>query len=61
MENLKGMSVGVFQYIENIEPFHRSKAHFQTQFKGDILSDNWCKCFNSHILKARIKGIITMN
>lgn len=61
MEKLKGMSIGAFEYTKKIEPHHWSKTHFQTQFKCNILLNNLCECFNSHILEARIKGIVTMN
>ncbi|XP_039145672.1 uncharacterized protein LOC120282907 [Dioscorea cayenensis subsp. rotundata] len=61
MENLKDMSVGAFQYIQKIEPKHWTRSHFQSQFKCDILLNNLCEVFNSQILEARTKGIITMN
>ena len=61
LENLKVMSLCAFEYMSKIEPQHRSRSHFQTQFKCDILLNNLCECFNSHILEGRIKGIITMN
>lgn len=61
MEILKGMSVGAYDYMKKIEPKHWSKSHFQSQFKCDILLNNLSECFNSLILEARIKGVITMN
>ena len=61
LENLKVMSRGAFEYMNKIEPQHWSRSHFQTQFKCDILLNNLCECFNSHISEARVKGIITMN
>ncbi|XP_039145858.1 uncharacterized protein LOC120283285 [Dioscorea cayenensis subsp. rotundata] len=61
MEILKVMSIEAYEYMKKIEPKHWSKSHFQSQFKCDILLNNLCECFNSNIVEARIKGIITMN
>lgn len=61
MEMLKGMSVGAHDYMKKkIDPHHWCRAHFQTRYKCDILLNNLCECFNSQILEARVKGIVTM-
>ena len=61
IEILKGLPVGAYDYIKKIEPKHRSRSHFRSKFKCDILLNNLCECFNSHIFEARIKVVITMN
>lgn len=61
MDMLNVMSAGAHEYMKKIDPHHWSRAYFQTRFKCDILLNNLCECFNSHILEARIKGIVTMN
>ena len=37
-----------------------SRSHFNTHCKCDMLLNNICECFNSNILNARDKPIITM-
>lgn len=61
MDALNAMSPGAYQYMKNIAPQHWSRSHFQTKFKCDILLNNMCECFNSCILEARVKGIVSMN
>ena len=61
MDILNGMSSGACEYMKKIDLHHWSRSHFQNEYKCDILLNNLCECFNSHPLKARIKGIVTMN
>lgn len=61
MDILNGISSGTCEYMKNIDPHHWSRAHFPTQFECDIILNNLCECFNSHILEVRIKRIVTMN
>lgn len=61
MNMLNGMSLGACEYMGKIDHHHWSRAYFQIKYKCGILLNNLCECFNSHIPKARIKGIVTMN
>ena len=47
--------------MKNIDPHHRSRAHFKPQFKCNVLLNNLCKCFSSQILEARTKGVVATN
>lgn len=61
MELLKAMSPGAYGFFRKIAPEHWSRAHFRPIFKCDMLLNNLCECFNSVILGARSKGIVTLN
>lgn len=61
MENLKDMSADAHAFMKNIDPVHWSRSHFRSDFKCDMLLNNLCECFNSIILDARTKGIVSMN
>lgn len=62
MDMLNGMPPGACEYMKKIDPHYWSRPNFQTiKYKGDILLNNLCQCFNKHILVVKIKGIVTMN
>lgn len=61
MEELNRMSPQACEYLRKIDPHHWTRSHFKSQFKCDMLLNNMCECFNSIILEARTRGIITMN
>lgn len=61
MEDLKALFEGAYQYMKKIDCHHWSRAYFKTQFKCDILLNNLFESFNAQILKARVKGMITIN
>ena len=43
-----------------VDPSMWSTAWFSDYHKSDLLVNNICECFNSYILKARDKPILTM-
>jgi len=60
MEALKKLSPTAHAYLENIDPHGWARAFFDTTPKCDLIMNILCKCFNSYIIKARDKPIITM-
>lgn len=61
LDTLNMISSDACEYLKKIDPHHWSRSHFKSQFKCDMLLNNLCECFNSIILEARTKGIITLN
>ncbi|KAI5324027.1 hypothetical protein L3X38_033100 [Prunus dulcis] len=60
MENIMEMSAPTHAWLQDRPAIHWSMPHFTTGPKCDILLNNLCECFNSAILEARDKPIITM-
>ncbi|XP_059454848.1 uncharacterized protein LOC132185016 [Corylus avellana] len=60
MEELKKMNKDAYEYLSNVDPSGWSRAWFSDYSKCDLLVNNICECFNSYILKARDKPILTM-
>lgn len=60
MDELKNMNNDAFEYLHKIDPSVWSRAWFTEDTKSDLLQNNICECFNSYILKARDKPILTM-
>jgi hypothetical protein len=60
MGELKRMKSDAHEYLAKIDPSTWSRAWFATDSKCDLLQNNICECFNSYILKARNKPILTM-
>ncbi|KAG5591327.1 hypothetical protein H5410_041841 [Solanum commersonii] len=50
----------VIVWLKEKEPIEWSKSHFSPNTKCDILLNNMCESFNSMILDARDKLIITL-
>ncbi|KAL0411006.1 UNVERIFIED_CONTAM: hypothetical protein Slati_3690300 [Sesamum latifolium] len=48
------------EWLEKINPEHWVRAFFPVHSKSDILVNNLCESFNSYILEARDKPIITI-
>ena len=46
--------------MQGESPEHWSRTHFPTDIKCDILINNHCEVFNSFILEARDKPIISL-
>jgi hypothetical protein len=46
--------------VEKINPHIWAKAFFDTAPKCYLIMNNLCECFNSYIIKALDKPIITM-
>jgi hypothetical protein len=60
MEALKKLSSVAHAYLEKIDPHAWARAFFDTTPKCDLIMNNLCECFNSYIIQARDKPIITM-
>ncbi|XP_059450972.1 uncharacterized protein LOC132181751 [Corylus avellana] len=60
MEGLRGMNKDAYEYLNRVDPSCWSRAWFSEYYKCDLLVNNICECFNSYILKARDKPILTM-
>jgi len=60
MEEIKKVNPDAFDYLDKIDPSRWSRAWFSDHSKCDLLVNNICECFNSYILKAHDKPILTM-
>jgi hypothetical protein len=60
MEEIKKLNPTAFEYLEKIDPSGWSRLWFNDYPKCDLLVNNISECFNSYILKARDKPILTM-
>jgi hypothetical protein len=60
MAELKKLSPAAHDYVEKIDPHIWARAFFNTAPKCDLIMNNLYECFNSYIIKARDKPIITM-
>ncbi|VVA30951.1 PREDICTED: transposon, partial [Prunus dulcis] len=60
MDNIMEIFAPAHAWLQNKPAIHWSRLHFTTGAKCDILLNNLCECFNSAILEARDKPIITM-
>jgi hypothetical protein len=60
MTELKKLSPTAHDCVEKIDPHIWARAFFDTALKCDLIMNNLCECFNSYIIKARDKPIITM-
>ncbi|XP_024178772.1 uncharacterized protein LOC112184764 [Rosa chinensis] len=60
MEELRVLNEQAWRWFEDKNPAQWSRAYFRDESKCDILLNNLCESFNSTILHARDKPIITM-
>jgi len=60
MEEIKKLNPAAFEYLEKIDPSGWSRSWFNDYPKCDFLVNNISECFNSYIIKAREKLILTM-
>lgn len=60
MNELKEVDDKAFQWLMNKPPTQWSKSHFRESVKCDMLLNNLCEGFNSAILGARDKPVITL-
>ncbi|XP_075504457.1 uncharacterized protein LOC142541888 [Primulina tabacum] len=60
MEDMKKINHDAYIWLEKKPEQHWSKTYFSAIPKCDILLNNMCECFNSMILDAREKPIISM-
>ena len=60
MVELKRLSPPVYDYLSKISVATWSRSKFTTNPKSDLIVNNLLECFNSYILDARDKPILTM-
>jgi hypothetical protein len=60
MEELRKINPTAFEYLDKIDPSGWSRAWFNNYSKCDLFGNNISECFNSYILKACDKPILTM-
>ncbi|KAF7828709.1 Sporozoite surface protein 2 [Senna tora] len=60
MLEIRKVNEAAYQYLMQIPPRHWTKSAFTLGPKSDQLLNNMCETFNSVILKAREKPIVTM-
>jgi hypothetical protein len=60
MEAMKKLSPAAHTYAEKIDPHMWARAFFDITPRCDLIMNNLCEFFNSYIIKARDKQIITM-
>jgi hypothetical protein len=60
MEKLKKLNPVTLEYLDKIDPSIWLRAWFNDYPKCDLLVNNIFECFNSYIMKARDKPILTM-
>ena len=60
MDKLKKLGNKIFEDLLHYEKTTQCKTYFKEHSKCDIVENNMCETFNSWILAARHKAIITM-
>jgi hypothetical protein len=60
MEELKTMDEKAYEFFSEVDPSTWSRAWFSDYPKSDLLVNNIYECWNSYILKACNKPILTM-
>jgi hypothetical protein len=60
MAILKNTNEGAYEFLNEVDPSTWCWTWFSDYPKCDLLVNNICECFNSYILKAREKLILTM-
>ncbi|KAL8520262.1 hypothetical protein ACS0TY_010986 [Phlomoides rotata] len=60
MDEMKELNLAAWEWFSNKPPELWSKAYFSERSKCDMLLNNVCEAFNSNILFARDKAVITM-
>lgn len=60
MAAMKRLSPAAHAYLKKIDPHTWARAYFDIGPKCDLVMNNLYECFNSYIIKARDKPILTM-
>ncbi|KAL0379198.1 UNVERIFIED_CONTAM: hypothetical protein Sradi_3225300 [Sesamum radiatum] len=60
MKEMEELDVKALEWLSDKPPYQWSRSHFKGYSKCDILLNNLCESFNSSILEAREKPILTM-
>ncbi|KAL2246245.1 UNVERIFIED_CONTAM: hypothetical protein Sindi_2892700 [Sesamum indicum] len=60
MKQMSVLDKTAAEWFNDKPPTQWSRSHFKTDIKCDVLLNNCCETFNSNILEAREKPIVTM-
>ncbi|XP_030958619.1 uncharacterized protein LOC115980526 [Quercus lobata] len=60
MDHLKSLDEEAWKYLADIEPAQWTKSHFSSRVLTDCMVNNLSESFNSMIVKARDKPILSM-
>ena len=60
MAELKKLSPPAYDYLSKIDAAMWFRSQFTKTPKSDLIVNNLSKCFNSYIMEARDKPIVTM-
>ncbi|XP_021807307.1 uncharacterized protein LOC110751181 [Prunus avium] len=60
MEKMLSQSDAAYRWLQERPANHWSRSHFSTHSKCDMLLNNLCESFNSAIIEARDKPILTL-
>ncbi|KAL6272589.1 hypothetical protein ACE6H2_023281 [Prunus campanulata] len=60
MEKMLSQSDAAYRWLQERPAYHWSRSHFSTHSKCDMLLNNLCESFNSAIIEARDKPILTL-
>ncbi|XP_047267515.1 uncharacterized protein LOC124897936 [Capsicum annuum] len=60
MKNISKLDLDAATWLNEKEPSEWSRSHFSSDVKCDILLNNLCEVYNSMILDARDKPIVTL-
>nr|XP_023912991.1 uncharacterized protein LOC112024601 [Quercus suber] len=60
MDHLKSLDEEAWKYLANVEPAQWTRSHFSSRALTDCMINNLSESFNSMIVKARDKPILSM-
>jgi hypothetical protein len=60
MEELKGICMKAYEYLEKVDPSTWCRGWFNTHTKWDLQHNNLAECFDAWITKFRDNTILTM-
>jgi len=60
MGEFKKLCLKAYEYLDNVDPSMWSRSYFINHSKSDLLVNKLLESFNSYILDARDKPIVTM-
>ena len=60
MKEMKELDHGAWEYLANIDPAQWSRSHFSSRALSNCYVNNLNESFNSMILRARDKPIVSM-
>ena len=60
MDHLKSLDEQAWKYLADIEPAQWTRSHFSSRILTDCMVNNLSESFNSMIVKARDKSILSM-